>query len=339
MIVVVSNVWPRARFYDNVGKIGARLAAYRSDLVISRYDRIFPIENFRDVHEDANAVYAAHAEQITDTSAKHGVMSGGITEEVARQCIFFTMLLRAVLVRYAGEISLVGAYCSGIVPTLYAIATASLEDGVASLSPRLLAQLMSQDAMVTRNVTERDVVMAIVTYERSGWRDIEREISRHAEGRVYISDVKSDAVVVLSGCRGDMKLLLERLSDRVPGKLGVSRLVPHGGLHTPLAAPSGCTELDRDGSWRVLHAAMARAPFETLTSAGRSFQPGDGASGLEELVRSTLFDPVQSGRFSENLRARAEPRLFIGLPSVLFDMFVGTGLRPRRAEIVGCAHL
>src|SRR5690348_13339958 len=136
MIIVVSNLWPRAQFYERVTDVGMKLRDYRGDAVIDRYDRLFPIESFKDVHRSSSAQYAAHVQQIDDQSDEFGGLSGGgIPLEVLRQYVFFTLLLRALIAKHGREISAVVGYCSGVVPVLNALTTEWRADGVAQLSP------------------------------------------------------------------------------------------------------------------------------------------------------------------------------------------------------------
>ena len=342
MIIVVSNLWPRAQFYERVTDISAKLNDYRGDRVIDQYDKLFPIQTFQDVHRSENAQYAAKDERTDNNSEEFGGLSEGtIPFEVLRQYVFFTLVLRALLLRHASEVTGVVAYCSGIVPVLNAMTSEWCDEGVAQLSATLIGQLQQQDGMVTRNVCERDVVQSVMRFTGAGWNpdDVRRRIAVAVGDGAYVTDVKAEDVVVISGYRAKVEASLLALRAQSPVAIDASRLVPHGGLHTPLAAPDRCLQQDGDPSWSVLCNGLARTPLRLFTSAGEYFDPADGADELERLVRATFFKTVQSGQMTRTLQESGEQRMFIGLPSVLLDMFVGTGLRPRRNEIVGPQHI
>jgi hypothetical protein len=348
MRIVVSNLWPRAKYYDDVSEIAKKLRSYKGDPVIDACDKLASIESFNDGGVDIGEFYkvnktAKSEKLITDESDVFGGLSpGDIAPEILRQYIFFTMVLRALLLKNKGRISAVVGYCSGIIPVLNAVASDESEcASLFRLPDQLFHQLSVQDASVTSNVTEKDVVMCMVRLRRTGvTRELFFEVLSSEVGKeVYVTDWKADDVAAICAARGVMTEFLARLSEEAGGDADPVRLVPHGGLHTPLAAPDRCFDLEGGEKWRRLFERVQQSDFVVWTSAGRPVDPTGRIDDFETLMRDTLFRCVQTGKLVDWLRKSDDEIYCVGLPSVISDMFLGSGLRMRRDSIVGPAAL
>jgi hypothetical protein len=344
VIIVVSNLWPRAKFYEDVPQVARKLLAYRGDPVIDACDALVPIESFMEFNTDLKILYnasntAAAEENINEESDVFGGLSQEtIDPEIIRQYIFFTLVLRSLYLKYATEISAVVGYCSGVIPVLNAMAVDGLDDrAVFQLPDLLLRQLSMQDAAVARNVVDHDVVMAMVRLKVKGpSRHLLLEMLEQDVGRgVFVTDWKAENVASLCASREAMKSFLAELEKKAGGLLDPIRLIPHGGLHTPLAAPKDCFTIQGGPQWQSLFEKVKRSKQAVWTSAGRSINPDGGIDEFEGVMRDTLFRCVQTGLLVDNLRKNDDAIRCVGLPSVISDMFLGTGIRLRRNTIIG----
>lgn len=348
MRIVVSNLWPRAKFYEDVSGIAKKLQLYRGDTIIDACDKLASIESFKndsvDIHEYYRLNKTARSEgSLTEESDVFGGLTfGNIAPEIFRQYIFFTMVLRALILKNKGRISAVVGYCSGIIPVLNAIASDDLpKTSLFQLPDVLLYQLSKQDASVTSNVIDKDVVMCMVRLRQVG---ITRELftrllnSKVGQG-VYVTDWKAENVAAICATRSAMLAFLVKLKEESGEAADQVRIVPHGGLHTPLAAPDQCFDLEGGCKWQLLFDRVQQSDFVVWTSAGRPVDPTGGIGEFETLMRDTLFRCVQTGKLVDWLRQSDEEVYCVGLPSVISDMFLGSGLRMGRNSIVGAAAL
>ena len=92
--------------------------------------------------------------------------------------------------------------------------------------------------------------------------------------------------------------------------------------------------LEGGTEWESLFNGLSQTKPVVWTSAGQPIDFDSGAAKFEDLLRNTLFRCVQSGKLVAWLSRQEEDIRFIGLPSVLSDMFLGTGMRLQRRNII-----
>jgi len=329
MIVLVSNLWPRQRYYERLPEMLASLEKYRSDPVFDNVLKSVSLEQFIPATEDGRE--AGEDEEFGSLSSPEG------TFDVLKQYMFFTLVLRATLLKYGGDVSRVIGYCSGLIPVLNVLDEGMLLDAsLSNISPIILSQLIDQDVCVSDNVLGSKVATSIVSFKSKAPAEnlILDILSRVKLENVYISERKSVSKFVLCGDRKNLNEAILSLSKAFPGQIIHSRPKPHGGLHTPLARPDTSLDLDFHSTWRGLNKRLVEFPNKVWSSYDEC---PDGASDIrfEAWVRSSFFDVVRTDKMVACLQQSGEKVVAIGLPNIIKEIFSGTEMRSRDVSLIG----
>lgn len=325
MLIVVANVLPKFEPHADLDQAALRVERFRDDPVIA--------------HLLAETPFAELASRAADISEDFTATT--MNRAFFDQWILAAIWVRSLVLTHAERVTGVIGYCSGMLPTLCALGAIRLTGETQTDLPQSLTNALARQHLNGLRNVKLDTCIATLNFTGAAWSAsaIDDFVVEARTRGVHLSERRGAQVLSFCALRPDLDKLLDDVRARQGREIRCIAARAHRGFHTALAVEPDFMECDDDARWPEMRQAIADLRVPLGSSAGEWLGPADDHRAMQRLLRRTMFAPVQNQRLVEIMRARDEDYVFVGHSAAVAEMFLGTGYRPKKSEIVSQCHL